>query len=205
MQQETSADLGIRGVKLDPRTRGQHHRLIDLLNGYPVINVLDGFTEDRLGVGHAIEADTSRGDQIPQVGLIERPPMTIIQHMQKRLSDLWSRGRSRSPFLRSLFPIQHVCARCFMFTGAHQSQFDLVLHIFDMEGPTSGLVADQRSNDATGQLLNQLANPGTGCTLPARDRQKGLGHRDGNFGRLEWNHGPVTADHAEVSNPCCLP
>jgi hypothetical protein len=50
-------------------------------------------------------------------------------------------------------------------------------------------------------LLDQLTDPGAGSTLSTRDCQKGFRHRDGNFGRLEWDDGPVTTDHTEVGDP----
>ena len=132
--------------------------------------------------------------------------MTTIQHMQQRLGGLWGSGRPGGPLLRALFPIEHIRTGNFMFAGAHQSQFDLILDIFNVKGTASGLVSNQRTHDTAGHLLDQLADPGAGRTLSARDRQKGFGHRDGNFGRLERDYGPVATDHTEVGDPyrvCC--
>ena len=198
MQQQPGTDLRVRGVEFNARAGGEDDRLVDLLDRYTVINILDRLAEDGLWVHDAVKANAGGGNQCPQIGLIQRPTTAPIQYMQERLRHI---GRARCagrPFLRPFFPIQDIGPGHLMFTRTHQRQLNLILNIFDMERSTGGLVTHQRVHHTAGHLLDQLANAGTGSTLPTRDRQEGLGHRDGDLGRLEGYDCAISADHAKV-------
>jgi hypothetical protein len=80
-----------------------------------------------------------------------------------------------------------------MLAGTHQRQFDLILNVFDVHCAAAGLTTHQCAHDLVGQLRNQFAHAGRSGALAAIDGEKRFGHRNGNFGRLEGHHGPITA------------
>ena len=105
----------------------------------------------------------------------------------------------QAAFFHVLGAVQHVGARHVMLARAHQRQLDLVLHVLDMEGAARWLAAHQGRDHAGGQLLNHVAHTCRFLTLVAVDGQKGLGHGDRNFRRLERHDRAVAADDAVVA------
>ncbi|MNT10426.1 hypothetical protein D3C72_1452570 [compost metagenome] len=94
----------------------------------------------------------------------------------------------------ALLAVQHVGAGHFMLARAHQRQFHVVLHVFDMDGATARAAAHQRAHHVVGQLLDDLAHARGSSALPAVDGEEGLGHGDVDLGRLERHHGAITTD-----------
>lgn len=81
-----------------------------------------------------------------------------------------------------------------MLAEAHQRQFDLVLDVFDVDRAAFGLAAHQRIDHLFGQLGHLVADAGGGGTLLANHGQEGLGHRDGDFDRLERHYRAIAAN-----------
>ena len=63
--------------------------------------------------------------------------MTIVQRMQhgRRRGFLAGFGGT---FLCALFTVQHISARHFVVTAAHEPEFSLILDIFNVEGAAAG-------------------------------------------------------------------
>ena len=49
-----------------------------------------------------------------------------------------------------------------LHASAHEREFDLILHVFDVEGAAGGLVAHQRADHIAGELLHHLAHARAG-------------------------------------------
>src|SRR5262249_30236429 len=97
--------------------------------------------------------------------------------------------------LRALLAIKHISARHFVLTRAHEGKFDLVLDVLDRKSAATGLTAHQSTHDGVGKPCNQLAHA-CGCRpLTAVDRDKGLGHGDGDLRRLEPDYRTISSDH----------
>ena len=60
---------------------------------------------------------------------------------------------------RTLFAVENVGTRYFLLAVTHQCEFDLVLDIFDMDGPTRGHPALEGGRDLVGQLGYRLVDP----------------------------------------------
>jgi hypothetical protein len=82
--------------------------------------------------------------------------------------------------------------------AAHQAQFHLVLHIFNVKGATARARAHQRADDLLGQCIDHLAHAGRCGALGAMHGQKGLHHGHGNLVGLEGHHGAVAANDLVV-------
>jgi hypothetical protein len=54
--------------------------------------------------------------------------------------------------LGAALAVQHVGAGNFVVAAAHQAQFDLVLHVFNVEGAAARARAHQRADHGLGQL-----------------------------------------------------
>ena len=68
-----------------------------------------------------------------QARCVKRDARTIEQHMQYGVvADQCF--LLRCAFLRTAFAVQHIGACHFVVTATHETEFDLVLHIFNMEG-----------------------------------------------------------------------
>jgi len=70
-------------------------------------------------------------------------------------------------------------------TPAHQSQFHLVLHFFNVKSATGRLVTQQCIDHGSGQLLHHVAHAGARRLVPAIDGEECLGQCDRDFLRLE--------------------
>jgi hypothetical protein len=81
--------------------------------------------------------------------------------------------------------------------AAHQRQFDLVLHILDVECTALAYSSGQRANDVSGEFFNGLVHPARSCRGVSLDRQKGLGHGHRNLAGIERRHRAVAPDHLQ--------
>ena len=132
-----------------------------------------------------------------QVGDVEGDTLAAVgdvQHGHGRGLDLLLFGALLAVF----FAVEHVGAGDFVVATAHQAEFDLVLHVFDVEGAAAGARAHQGAHDALSQAIDRLAHAGRSRALRAMHGQKSLHHRHGNLARLEGHHGAVAADDLVV-------
>jgi hypothetical protein len=67
-----------------------------------------------------------------------------------------------------------------------------------MEGVAAELATCKGIDHPIRQLRHQVANPCGSGTLPARNSEEGLGHRDRYFCRLKADDGAVTTDELEI-------
>jgi len=64
---------------------------------------------------------------------VQRHALPAIEHVQRRCRRRVLRALL-GPLLRAPLAIQHIGAGDLVVAAAHQAQFGLVLHVFDMEG-----------------------------------------------------------------------
>ena len=81
-----------------------------------------------------------------------------------------------------------------MVAATHQAEFDLVLHVFDVEGAAARAGAHQGADYLLGQAIHSFAHTGRGSALGTMHRQKGLHHGHSNLVGLKRHHGAVTAN-----------
>jgi hypothetical protein len=203
VHQQTRGHLAVSRVLFHQRAGSQDGGLVQLFDGHAVVQVLDGFGQDGFGIHMRFQADAGSGDQGADFVDIQRTALAVFGHVQLRCGDF---GLGGSALLGALFhalgAVQHVGAGHIMLARTHQSQLDLVLDVFNMEGAAGGLAAHQCRDDVGGQLLDHLAHARRGRTLATVDGQEGLGHGDGNLGRFETDHGAVAADDAVFAQAC---
>ena len=72
-----------------------------------------------------------------------------------------------------------------MRATAHECQLDLILDFFDVEGATGRLVAQQRIDHGSGELLHHVAHARAGSLMPTVDGEESLCQCDGYFVRLK--------------------
>ena len=175
---------------------------MQLFDRHAVVQVAHRLGQDGVGVDVLFQADAGGVDQVADLVHVERAALAVFGHVDLRRGDV---GRAALRFLgqAALFhvlgAVQHVGARDVVLARAHQRQFDLVLHVFDVEGAAARLAAHQRGDHAGGQLLDQFAHARRGGALAAGDGEEGLGDGDGDLRWLERDDGAVTADDAVVA------
>ncbi|MNY04476.1 hypothetical protein D3C86_1371560 [compost metagenome] len=200
VQQDARGDLAVVRVLLDQGTRGQDGGVVHLRQRHAVIQVLERFLQDRLGAHALAQAAAGGVDQLMQRGQVQHAGHAVVGHVERHAL-LHARHGLRiglRALLGALLAVQHVGTGHFMLARAHQRQFHVVLHVFDMEGAAIRAAAQQRAHHVLGDLLHQLAHTRGGSALAAVDGQEGLGHGDGNLVRLERHHGPIAADELVV-------
>ena len=79
--------------------------------------------------------------------------------------------------------------------AAHQRQFDLVLHILDVEGAALADAAGQGSEHFAGELFDGFMDTARGGGGVALNGEEGLGHGDRNLAGVEGRYGAVATDH----------
>ena len=92
------------------------------------------------------------------------------------------------------FTVEHVRTGDFVVSTAHQTEFNLVLDVFDMKGTTARAGAHQGSNNALCQFVHGLADAGRGRALGAMHGQEGLHHGDGDLCGFERYDRTVASD-----------
>ena len=170
---------------------------MQFLDRHAVVQVLDGLAQDGFRIHMLFQADAGSGNQRAHLFHVQHAALAVFHHVQLRRA---RRRGARGLLLRTLFhalgPVQHIGARNVMLARTHQRQFDLVLHILDMEGAAGRLPPQKGGDDIVGQLFDQFAHPRRCRALPAIHREEGLGHCDGNLGRLETDDRTIAAKNA---------
>lgn len=161
---------------------------------YAVVQVLEGFGQNGVGVSMLFQPDTSGRDQIAYFADVQQTGLAVFHHVQLRRHDVSLAGTLLGTFFHTLGAIQHISAGHVMFARAHQRQFDLVLDIFNMERTAGWLTTHQRRHHVGRQLLDHFAHTRRSRPLAAVDCQKSLGNRDRNLRWLETDDSAIAAD-----------
>ena len=175
---------------------------MQLFDGHAVVQVLDGFSEDGVGIDVLFQAHAGGADQVAHFLHVEGTALAVFRHVDLGRGQV---GLAAGGFLgqAALFhvlgAVQHVAAGDVVFARAHQGQFDLVLHVFDVDGAAARMAAHQGGHHAGGQLFDLFADAGRHGALAAMHGKEGLGDGDGDLGRFESDHGAVAADDAVVA------
>ena len=193
VQQQPGGGIGVVGVFLDQRARGQDRGLVDLVHRNAVVQVAHGLGQHRIRLDVGAQVLAGRDDQALEVIEVQRHPLPAIQHMQDRGLGLLA-GALLGAFLGAALSVQHVGAGDLMMAAAHQAQFDLVLHVFDMEGAAGGPRTHQRPDHCLGELVHRLAHARRSRALRAVHGQERLHHGDCDLVRLERDHRAIAPD-----------
>ena len=84
VQQQAGSDLAVGRVFLDQRAGGQDGGLEHFVHGDAVVQILDGFLQDRFGVDELGQAHAGGFDGGAQAGDIERTAHAVVGHVQRR-------------------------------------------------------------------------------------------------------------------------
>jgi len=202
VQQDAGRHLRVGRIFFHQRAGGQDGGFVQFFDRYAVVQVLQRFSQDGVGVDVLFQADAGGVNQAGDAVHFQRLALAVFQHVDLRCFDGGGGALGflgQTTLFHVLGAIQHVGAGDIVFAGAHQRQFNLVLHVFDMEGAARWLAAHQCGDDAGGQLLYQFADAGRGCALAAVHGQEGLGDGDRDFRRFKRDDRAVTADDAVVT------
>ena len=88
-----------------------------------------------------------------------------------------------------------------MVLAPHQGEFDLILHVLDMEGAPGIGTPRQVGHHLVGQTGDDVMDAARDGRRVALDRQKRLGHRHRDLGRIEGGHRAVAPDHLVGRRP----
>ena len=195
VQQQARGDVGIVRLLLDQCARGHDRGESEFVLPDPVVKIAACFGEHQRGI-NAIEPGAGLGDDSLETPDVENDARSIRQRcMQDGFSRSLLRNDRFGTLAGTLFAIQHIGTGHLVMLAAHQREFDLVLHIFDMEGPAFADAAGQRGGDFLRELLDHFMNAARSGGGMALDGEERLGHRDRDFRRIEFGHGAVAADH----------
>ena len=133
VHQQSGRGIGITRVFFNQGAGGQNGGFVDLLHGHAVIQIAHGFCDDGFGFDILPQTLASGTNDFRHALLVQSHALPVLGHMQR------GRGRFGLLFLgQSLagatFAVQHIGPGHLVMAAAHQSQFNLVLHILDVEG-----------------------------------------------------------------------
>ena len=134
VHQQTRGHIGVIRVFFDQGTRGQDGRFVNLFHGHAVVQVAHGFCHDGLGFHIFTEAGTGIDHERFEVIKVQGHALAAVDHMQAGGAGL--RGGLLSvlcALLGAALTVKHISASDFVVAAAHQTQLDLVLHIFNVE------------------------------------------------------------------------
>ena len=193
VQQQPGGGIGVVGVFLDQRARGQDRGLVDLVHRNAVVEVAHGLGQHRIRLDVGAQVLAGRDDQALEVIEVQRHPLAAVEHMQDRRLGLVV-GALLGAFLGASLTVQHVGAGDLVMAAAHQAQFDLVLHVFDMEGAAGRARTHQSPDHCLGELIHRLAHARRSRALRAVHGEERLHHGDRDLVRLERDHRAVAPD-----------
>ncbi len=176
VEQQAGGDLTVARFALDQGAGGHHQRGVHVDLGHAVVQVLQGFLLDVVGVDFR-QAFAGFGDDGAQTAQIQRLAAAVGQG-DADAGVGFCDALARLALAGVLFTIEYVGTGDLLFAGAHQRQFDLILNLFDMQGATGGQATLEDRADHIGQFIDGLANPRRGRGLAAFYCQKRLGHGD---------------------------
>jgi len=193
IEKQASAGVGIVRLTLDQGAGSQDGSLGQFVFGDAVVEIAHRFGEDRLR-RHIGQSLAGLAHDRGETSHVERNARAILEaHLEA------GRGRDGlrdclGPFRGPLLPIEHVSAGDLLVSGAHEGEFDLVLNIFDVEGPTRLGPACQGGDDLARQVFNDVVHTPGGSGRGALDAEEGLGERNGDLGGIEGRDCAVAAD-----------
>ena len=192
VQQQARSHAGVAGVFFDQRARRQNRGLVHFIDGHAVVKVAPGFREDGLGAHVFAQTFASGLHDRMQMSPVERNALAAVEHVENGFGHD-NRLRLLRALLRAALAVQHVSAGHFMVAAAHQTEFDLILHVLNVESATARTRAQERAHHRLGENVHGFANARRCGTLGAVDRQKRLHQRDRNLAGLKRHHRPVAA------------
>ena len=135
VKQESSGCEGVIRVLFDQRPGCQNGCFVDFIHGHAVVQVAHGLGQNGFGLHICAKSFAGARNQELKVFRIERNALPSFQYMQLY------RCRCRAShdlgaFLRAAFTVQNVGTSDFVVAPAHQTQFDLILNIFNMKSAT---------------------------------------------------------------------
>ena len=132
VHQQTCGGVGVVGVFFDQGAGGQDRGFVDLVHRHAVVEVAHGLGHDGLRTDIRAQTGASVIDQTLQVLKVQRHALTAFEHMH-------GGGCGRGLFfgvgalLGAALAVKHVGTGNFMVAAAHQTEFHLVLYIFNMK------------------------------------------------------------------------
>ena len=139
VHQDACCYLAICRIFFNQSTGSQNSGVIHLRHWYAVVQVLDSLSNDWSSVNMSTQTFAGRLNHSTQSGHIKPLLNTVVSYLDARLASLIRSLRFLGNFLLSstlliaLFTIENVSTSNVVLTTTHQSQFNLVLNIFDME------------------------------------------------------------------------
>ena len=197
VQQQARRGEGVVRVFFDQRARCQDGRLVDLVHRHAVVQIAHRFRHDRVCLDIKAQPRTSICNQRLQPAQVQRIASVAIDHVQHRVLGRCL-GQLACTLLGMALAVQHISARHFMVAAAHQAQFDLVLHVLDVEGAAAWARAHQCTHHVLRQRVHHFAHAGRGSALGATHCQKGFHQGDGDFLRFKLHDRAVAAQDLVV-------
>lgn len=123
VQQQAGGGVGVVGVLLDQRARGQDGGLVHLVHRDAVIQVAQRLGHDGRGVHVLAQVGAGGVDQAAQAGFVQRHALAVVDHVQHRRG-----GHGLAvvllvrAFLGAALAVEHVGAGDFMVAAAHEAQ-----------------------------------------------------------------------------------
>ena len=197
VQQQARGGVGVVGVFFDQCAGGQDGGFVDLVHGHAVVQVAQRLSQDGCWQHVSAQALAGIGNQALQAAHVQRHALAVLDHMQLE-GHRCGGGRLLGALLCALFAVQHIGAGNFVVAAAHQRQFHMVLHVFNLEGAAARARAHQRAHDSLRQAVNGFAHAGRRRALRAVHCQKSLHHGHGNFVGFKRHHSAVAPDDLVV-------
>ena len=197
VHQQAGGGVGVVGVFFNQRPGRQNRRLVNLVDRHAVVEVAHRLLNDGIRFDGCTQIGARRLNQSLQITDVKSDLLAAVHHMQQRRFGDGNLRLARA-FLGALFTVQHVGACNFVMTAAHQAQLDLVLHIFNVEGPAARARTHQRAHHRLRQVIDRFANAGRCCTLSAMNRQESLHHGHRYLVGCEWHDSAVAANDLVV-------
>ena len=198
VHQQARRGVGVVGVFFNQGAGSQDGGFVDLFDGDAVIQVAHGLSHDRIGLDVLAQTLAGRCNDLLHALQVQGHTLPVVGHMQ--------RWRAWGGFLLlcgaltgAALAVEHVGAGDFVVAAAHQAQFDLVLHVFDVKGAAAGSRAHQCAHHRLGQAVDGFAHAGRCGTLGAMHRQKGFHQCNGDLGGLKGHHGAIAANDLVVA------
>ena len=195
VHQQTRRDLGVGRVFFNQGARCEGGGFENFFLRHAFVQIFQGCFKNTVGFDKFAQTFAGGLNHTKQEVGIQRDFLTINRDIQRGSSGSGCLSFGLGAFSIALFAIQHIGARDFMRTTAHQGQFNLILHFFDVEGAAGRLEAQQRGNNGLGQLTHLIAHPGAGRFMATVDGEKGFGQGNGNFVRRKRGNRAVATNN----------
>ncbi len=105
MKKQPGGDVAVGRILFDQCARRKHRGLAHLVGRHPVIDILQGFGNNQLGIHHLAQTLASRRYQFLESSQIERAPHAVLDGMKLRLGCRFLLRRFVGARLGALFPV----------------------------------------------------------------------------------------------------